>query len=92
MIFSNVIICFEKWGLRNQTMVYVRKSCLACPAAKLGNSICTCYPLCFKKWYELRPLPRGRNVPVDVYALSTPISVLFRVSVHTKQNQVLAVV
>ncbi len=37
-------------------------------------------------------MPRGRNVPVKVYALSTPISVLFWVSVRTKRNQVLAVV
>jgi hypothetical protein len=31
-----------------QTMVYMRKSCRACPAAELGNSICTRYLFCLK--------------------------------------------
>ncbi len=29
MIFSHVDICFEKTGLEERTMVYVRKSCLS---------------------------------------------------------------
>ncbi len=33
-----------KNGVKERTMVYVRKSCLACPAAELGISIRTHYP------------------------------------------------
>ncbi len=93
VIFSHKrIFASRKRFLRNQTMVYVRKSCSARPAAELGNSIRTRYFLCLKKQNGLCPLPLGRNVPVNVYALSSPIPVLFRVSVRTKLNQVLAVV
>jgi hypothetical protein len=68
-------------------MVYLRKSCLARPTAELENFICTRYLLCLKNEFGLRPLPRGRYVPVNIYALPTPISVLLWVSVRTEQNQ-----
>ncbi len=67
--------------------MYARKSCLARPATRPGNLICTRYPLCLKKQFGLPPpLLQGRNVPVNVYGLSTPISVLFWVSVHTVRS------
>jgi hypothetical protein len=55
-----------------------------------GDSICTRDLL--KTSYGHHPPPRSQNVPVNVIALSTPISVLFRVFVRAKRSRKLAVV
>jgi hypothetical protein len=68
-------------------MVYVRMSCLAGPAPRLGKI--HLYPLSSlcQELVRTLPPPQGQNAPVNVYALSTPISVLFWVSERTKRNQ-----
>ncbi len=66
-------------------MVYVRKSCLL-PAIRPGEF--HLYPLSFSVLRissDFAPLPRGQSVPVNVYALSALISVLFCVFVRTVQ-------
>jgi hypothetical protein len=63
-------------------MVYVRKSCLARPAAELGYSIRTAIFAVLRISSDFASLSRGQSVPVNIYALSTLISVLFWVSVR----------
>jgi hypothetical protein len=91
VIFSHVNIRFEKKGFKDQTMVYVRKSCLS-PSNKAGEIPFVPLSLSVLRRVQTSPLAPGSNVPVNVYTLSTPFSVLFWVSVRTKRNQVLAVV
>jgi hypothetical protein len=43
VIFGHKRIFAWRTGVKKQTMVYVRKSCLARPAAELGYFICTRY-------------------------------------------------
>jgi hypothetical protein len=79
-------------SVKNQTLVYVRKNCLARPAAELGNSFRTRYLLCLQKKDWLCPLPWGRNVPVKRLCSVNPyLCRILGVRVH-RLNQVLAVV
>jgi hypothetical protein len=69
----------------------VRVVSLAQPRS-LGISIVPAIFLCLKKLVRTSTPAPGLVVPVNVNALSTPISVLFGEPVRTELNQVLAVV
>jgi hypothetical protein len=60
-------------------------SCLSkCPATRLWKfHLYPLSPLSKDFMYRYCPPPQGQNVPVNVYTLSTPISVLFWVFVRT---------
>jgi hypothetical protein len=71
-------------------MVYVRKSCLARPAAELGNSICinTRYLLCLKNLYTDFAPCSGVKMYRLTSTLCQPLSLSYLwVSVRTKRNQ-----
>jgi hypothetical protein len=70
-------------------MVYMRKSCLACPAGEVPS-----VPAIFSVLRistDFAPCPAVKMYPLTsmICQVSTPISVLFWVSVHTERNQVL---
>ncbi len=77
LLRKGVIWETKRWCVRKRVVTLARQQ-------GLGNSIRTHYPLCFKKQNGICPLPWGQNVPVNIYALSTPISVLFS-GVHAYQ-------
>ncbi len=91
VIFSLVNIRFEKKDLRNKQWCTCERV-VSRRATRPGKF--HLYPL-FLSVLRIRtgfvPLPRGQNVPLNLYALSTPISVLFWVFVRTEQNQLLAI-
>ncbi len=83
VIFSHVDICFEKTGFEDQTKVYLRKSWLprSCPTIRPGKfHSYLLFLSVLRISTDFAPLGPGSKVPVNVHALSTPISVLFWVS------------
>jgi hypothetical protein len=77
------MVCGTNDGLREKEL-----SCS--PSSRAGEIPFVTASFSVLRIVRTLPLPRGQNVPVNVYVLSTPISVLFWVSVRTGQNQVLA--
>jgi hypothetical protein len=57
VIFSQADICFEKTGLEEQTMVYVRKSCLSPGDKARENPFVPAIPLCLKNSADFAPRP-----------------------------------
>ncbi len=89
VIFSHVDIRFEKNGFEEQTMVYMRKSCLS-PNNKAREIAFV--PAIFSVIRSITNFAPRLTVPVNVHALSTPISVLFLGGRVHRSNQVLAVI
>jgi hypothetical protein len=95
---SFTVVCPADRRILNTTAEYsnvvtnmgMRKSCLPCPATRSwGNSICIAISsLTNFEWTFFF----GQTVPVKCYALSTTISVLFWLSVRTKQKPEFAII
>ncbi len=80
------VLSYKRWRTWERVVLLVQQQ------SWWGNSICIRYLLCVKISYGHCSPPRGQTVPVECYALPTPISVLFWVSVRTELNQKLVAV